>query len=236
MSVKTYPLTAIAAAVAFAFSTGAMAAQAISKEDYKAGQDKIAADYKSAKSACDALKANAKDVCMAEAKGRQKVGSAELEARKSPSDKSRHAVAVAKAESEYAVAKEKCDDKAGEAKTRCVKEANDVQAKAKAEANAQQKSDSSGTPAKKTAAAAPSKSQSPGAYVDDSVITGKVKMAILEDPALKSAEINVETHKGVVQLSGFVISAASIDKAVTVAKGVAGVKSVKNDMIVKGKQ
>jgi len=70
-------------------------------------------------------------------------------------------------------------------------------------------------------------------YVDDSVITGKVKLAILNEPTLKSAEINVETFKGAVQLSGFVNSQADINKAVAVARGVPGVTSVKNDMRLK---
>jgi osmotically-inducible protein OsmY len=65
------------------------------------------------------------------------------------------------------------------------------------------------------------------------VITTKVKMAIFNDSSLKVNEINVETFKGVVQLSGFVKSQADIDKAVQVARGVAGVKSVKNDMRLK---
>jgi c(7)-type cytochrome triheme protein len=81
-----------------------------------------------------------------------------------------------------------------------------------------------------------SKKESPGEYVDDAVITTKVKAAVLEEPTLKSAEINVETSKGIVQLSGFVRSRADINKAVAVAKAVKGVKSVKNDMIVKGQQ
>jgi osmotically-inducible protein OsmY len=72
-----------------------------------------------------------------------------------------------------------------------------------------------------------------GEYVDDSVITTKVKTAIFNDSSLKVNEINVETFKGVVQLSGFVKSQADIDKAVQVARGVAGVKSVKNDMRLK---
>ena len=72
-----------------------------------------------------------------------------------------------------------------------------------------------------------------GEYVDDSVITTKVKAAIFNDSTLKVNEINVETFKGVVQLSGFVSSQANIDKAVEVARGVAGVKSVKNDMKLK---
>ena len=72
-----------------------------------------------------------------------------------------------------------------------------------------------------------------GEYVDDSVITAKVKTAIFNDPTLKVNEINVETFKGVVQLSGFVNSQADINKAVQVAGGVAGVTSVKNDMRLK---
>ena len=72
-----------------------------------------------------------------------------------------------------------------------------------------------------------------GEYIDDSVITTKVKAAIFNEPTLKSAEINVETFKGDVQLSGFVNSQSDINKAVSVARGVKGVKSVKNDMRTK---
>ncbi|MBS0544700.1 MAG: BON domain-containing protein [Proteobacteria bacterium] len=77
------------------------------------------------------------------------------------------------------------------------------------------------------------KQEGTGEYIDDSVITTKVKAAILNEPSLKVAEINVETFKGVVQLSGFVKSQADINKAVEVARGVGGVKSVKNDMRLK---
>ena len=77
------------------------------------------------------------------------------------------------------------------------------------------------------------KREGTGEYIDDTVITTKVKAAILDEPGLKSAEINVETFKGVVQLSGFVSSQASVNKAAEVARGVRGVKSVKNDMRVK---
>jgi osmotically-inducible protein OsmY len=72
-----------------------------------------------------------------------------------------------------------------------------------------------------------------GQYVDDSVITTKVKAAILGEPGLKVSEINVETFKGVVQLSGFVSSRDDIKSAVRVASAVSGVKSVKNDMQLK---
>ena len=72
-----------------------------------------------------------------------------------------------------------------------------------------------------------------GEYLDDAAITAKVKAAVFNEPTLKSAEINVETFKGVVQLSGFVRSQGDINQAVQVARGVAGVKSVKNDMRLK---
>ena len=72
-----------------------------------------------------------------------------------------------------------------------------------------------------------------GEYFDDTVITSKVKTAIFNEPSLKSAEINVETFKGAVQLSGFVNSQADINKAIEVTRGVGGVKSVKNDMRLK---
>ena len=68
-----------------------------------------------------------------------------------------------------------------------------------------------------------------GEYVDDTVLTTKVKTAIFNEPTLKSAEINVETFKGVVQLSGFVNSREDVNKAVTVARQAPGVTSVKND-------
>jgi hyperosmotically inducible protein len=72
-----------------------------------------------------------------------------------------------------------------------------------------------------------------GEYVDNAAITTKVKAAIFNEPTLKSAEINVETFKGVVQLSGFVNSREDINKAVEIARSVKGVTSVKNDMRLK---
>ena len=81
--------------------------------------------------------------------------------------------------------------------------------------------------------ASTSKQEGTGEYFDDTFITTKVKAEILNEPSLKSAEINVETFKGVVQLSGFVNSQADINKAVEVVGKVKGVKSVRNDMRVK---
>lgn len=75
--------------------------------------------------------------------------------------------------------------------------------------------------------------ESTGEYVDNSVITARVKTAIFKEPSLKSAEINVETFKGEVQLSGFVSSQSDINRAVEIARAVDGVKSVENDMQLK---
>ncbi len=81
--------------------------------------------------------------------------------------------------------------------------------------------------------ASTAKQEGSGEYVDDTVITSKVKAAIFNEPTLKSAEINVETFKGTVQLSGFVSSPAAETTALAVTRKVAGVKSVKNDMRLK---
>ena len=81
--------------------------------------------------------------------------------------------------------------------------------------------------------ASTSQQEGTGEYVDDAVITAKVKAAIFNEPTLKSIEINVETFKGVVQLSGFINSQADIDKAVSLARSVKGVTGVKNDMRLK---
>ena len=77
------------------------------------------------------------------------------------------------------------------------------------------------------------KQESTGDYVDDSVITTKVKSLLLGDDFLKSFEISVETRKGVVELSGWVGTQDAVNKAGHIARGVAGVKSVRNNLIVK---
>jgi osmotically-inducible protein OsmY len=75
--------------------------------------------------------------------------------------------------------------------------------------------------------------ESTGEYVDDSVITTKVKSLLAADDFLKSFQIGVESYKGVVQLSGFVNNQKAVDKAIEITRSVNGVKSVKNDLIVK---
>ncbi|MCK9396468.1 MAG: BON domain-containing protein [Methylobacter sp.] len=77
------------------------------------------------------------------------------------------------------------------------------------------------------------KHESTGEYLDDAVLTTKVNTSILGDSRLKLMQINVETFKGVVQLSGFVDSAAAATRAVELARTVKGVKSVNNSLIVK---
>jgi osmotically-inducible protein OsmY len=74
-----------------------------------------------------------------------------------------------------------------------------------------------------------------GEYVDDKVVTTKVKAALLNDPEVKGLQVNVETFNGVVQLSGFVDTPEQIPRATEVAKGVEGVKSVKNDLNLRSK-
>jgi len=83
------------------------------------------------------------------------------------------------------------------------------------------------------ACASTSTRESTGEYVDDSVITTKVKSLLAADDFLKSFNISVETYKGTVQLSGFVASQNAVDKAIQITRGVGGVKSVKNNLIVK---
>ena len=75
--------------------------------------------------------------------------------------------------------------------------------------------------------------ESTGEYVDDSVITTKVKSLLAADDFLKSFQISVETFQGTVQLSGFVNSQQAVNKADEITRSVKGVKSIKNDLVVK---
>jgi osmotically-inducible protein OsmY len=84
-----------------------------------------------------------------------------------------------------------------------------------------------------TACAATRTRESTGEYVDDSVITTKIKAQLANDDFLKSFQISVESRQGIVQLSGFVNSQEAVNKAGQIARGVEGVKSVSNDLIVK---
>lgn len=74
---------------------------------------------------------------------------------------------------------------------------------------------------------------STGEYIDDTVLTSRVKSALLNDPAVSGLSVNVETFKGTVQLSGFVKSVTERNRAVQLAREVTGVKQVKNDILIR---
>jgi len=131
-------MTTMAVTIGLVFNAGVMA-QSMSKDTYKAAEDRIAAEYTSDMANCGSLSGNAKDICIAEAKGKEKVAKAELEARNEPTAKNRYNAVIAKAEADYAVANEKCDEKAGNDKDICVKEAKAVETRVKADAEAQMK-------------------------------------------------------------------------------------------------
>jgi hyperosmotically inducible protein len=87
-----------------------------------------------------------------------------------------------------------------------------------------------------TACSATRTQQSAGEVIDDSVLTAKVKAALIEDPVTKAGQINVETYRGVVQLGGFVDTSASKEQATKVAQSITGVKEVRNDLRVSSPQ
>jgi hypothetical protein len=134
---KTFTLTALAAAIALC--APAMALAGMTKSEYEAGKKSIEADYKSTRAGCDPLAANTKDICVAKAKGIEKVALAELANTYKPTVKARYDARLAKAEADYAVAKEMCDEKSGNAKDVCVKEAKAIETAAKADAKANMK-------------------------------------------------------------------------------------------------
>lgn len=78
-----------------------------------------------------------------------------------------------------------------------------------------------------------STSESTGEYIDDSVISNKVRAQLLDDAELNVFQIDVTTYKGVVQLSGFVDTSTAKARAGRVAAGVEGVRGVENDLVVK---
>ncbi len=157
-----FNMTAIAAAISLVFGAGAMA-QSLSKDAYKAAEDRIEAEYATAKATCDPLSGNAKDICIAEAKGKEKVAKSELEARNEPTAKNRYKAVVAKAEADYAIADEKCDDKAGNDRDVCVKEAKAVKTRIEAEAEAQLKTSEANRAAGAKSAEAGAKARATGA-------------------------------------------------------------------------
>jgi len=146
----------IAFAIGLAFSAGAVA-QGMSKEDHKAGHERISAEHMTAKARCASLSGNPNDICEAEARGKAKVARAELDANYMPSGKARHEARITKAEADHAVATERCDDMAGNAKDICLKEAKAVETAAKADAKVQLKTSDSNAVANESSADARAK-------------------------------------------------------------------------------
>ena len=75
--------------------------------------------------------------------------------------------------------------------------------------------------------------ESTGEYIDDTLLTSRVKSALLNDPGVSGLAVNVETFKGVVQLSGFVKTVAERNRAVQLARGIPGVRQVRNDILIR---
>jgi hypothetical protein len=132
---KTFNINVIMLALGFTLNASAMA-DGISKDDYKAGKDKIALEYKTTKATCTPLAGNANDICVAQAKGQEKVALADLESSYRPTRRNHYLALVAQANADYAVANEKCDDLAGNVKDVCVKEAKAAQTTVTANAKA----------------------------------------------------------------------------------------------------
>ena len=128
-----FTLSALSVAICLAISPLAIGS-VMSKADYKAAKEDIAARHKADQAGCATMTGNVKDICSQEATGREKIATAELVATNEPTSKHRYDVRLAKADAAYAVAKERCDDLSGNAKDVCVKEANAAYVTAKADA------------------------------------------------------------------------------------------------------
>ncbi|MCG2592232.1 hypothetical protein LZ009_05500 [Ramlibacter sp. XY19] len=126
---------AVAAACSFGLACGAFAADAtgMSKDQYKAGKDKIEAQHKADKKGCDGMKGNARDVCEKEAKGKEKVALAQLEEQYKPSARHEKEAERAQAKANYEVAKEKCEDMKGKTERDCKTQAKAELHQAKAD-------------------------------------------------------------------------------------------------------
>ena len=135
---QSFPRNFLAIALLSSFALGA-SAQAMTKPEYKAQQEKIESSAKMSKDACGKLAGQLKNVCLVEAKGTSKVAMADLEASYKPSVTTRYKAHVAKADAAYDLAREHCNEKTANEKDVCVKEAKAAQTAALADAKLQQK-------------------------------------------------------------------------------------------------
>lgn len=124
-------MSVFAAAVLIAGS-----ATALTKDEYRASKDRVAAEYKAAKAKCDALSGQPKNLCVAEAKATEKRAKARAAADFENTPKAREKAVIADAEATYMVAKEQCSTKTGNDKDVCVKAAKAAETKTKADAKA----------------------------------------------------------------------------------------------------
>jgi hypothetical protein len=130
MLIKRSAIATAVVALGIGCAGTAFAADAMSREAYKAEKDRIEAEYKAAKEKCDKLSGNAEDVCQVQAKGTRRIAEAELDARNKNTPRAQEDVKKVRADVDYDVAKEKCDDLAGNAKDSCQKDAKAVHARA----------------------------------------------------------------------------------------------------------
>jgi hypothetical protein len=135
MDVRSFAHASVLAA-AFLLASSALA---VTKDEYRATKDRIAADYKAAKAKCDALSGQPKNLCIAEAKAVEKRAKARAEADYENTPKAREKAVIADAEATYMVAKEQCATKTGNDKDVCIKAAKAAETKAKADAKAARK-------------------------------------------------------------------------------------------------
>ena len=117
-----------------AFACGSALAAGMTKEDYKAAKERVAAEYQAERQKCGARHGNAADLCIAHAHGARDVAKAELEAAYKPSPRTNFVAAIARARSAYVIAKEECDFQTGRARKACVNDADASLDEAKAEA------------------------------------------------------------------------------------------------------
>ena len=157
-----FKLNAVAVAIGLVLGAGAIA-QNLSKEEYAARKQDVAAESKSGMAQCGRLSGNAKDICKARVNGTEKFAKADLEAQYKPSIDNNYKVRIARANADYSVAREKCDDRAGNIKDVCVKEAKAAEVSAKADATAWKKTAAANDKAATTSAKANNKASDAGA-------------------------------------------------------------------------
>lgn len=233
---KTILSILIAGAAGIGFIGTAMA------ENSTATKDSIAADYKAAKDNCKPMSGYDKSVCLEQAKATRAHAEADWAAANNQTASAVTRANNAATNADYALAKAKCKNQSGADKTSCMDDAKSARTLALSNtagnSNVAANAGASDTRCDNMtgsdrdnclATSADGKSN----VVADSYITTKVKADLIKEPNLKSMDIHVETVQGTVQLTGFVNNDADAARAADLARGVKGVKAVRNDIKVK---